>query len=142
MWITVIRRITPIAAMLFAAGLAMQTPRADAQVLYGSIVGTVLDRTGSMVPNASVRIMNSATGQSRDGATTDQGSYTFVDLLPGAYSVTIGAKGFRTYSVTGVQVIINTVSRVDAQLQVGEQAEAITVSADVNLVQTDSADVH
>jgi hypothetical protein len=115
---------------------------ARAQVLYGSIVGTVQDVSGSAVPGATVAITNNATGQSHETTTTNDGLYSFVDILPGPYTVTVTAKGFRTSRTTNTQVSINTITRVDAQLQVGERAETVTVEATTATIQTDSADVH
>src|SRR5260370_34467285 len=115
---------------------------ARAQVLYGSIVGTVQDVSGSAVPGATVAITNNATGQSHETINSNDGLYSFVDILPGPYTVTVTAKGFRTSRTTNTQVSINTVTRVDAQLQVGERAETVTVEAASATIQTDSADLH
>src|SRR5271170_3969116 len=112
------------------------------QVLYGSIAGTVQDSTSSAVPNATVTIVNRATGQSRQTATTSEGLYSFPDVLTGDYTVTISAPGFHTSQTNNTEVTINTVTRVDAQLQVGERAETITVEANTAAIQTESADVH
>src|SRR5262249_38488502 len=65
------------------------------------------------------------TGQSRDVLTTQAGTYSFTDALPGNYTVTISAPGFRTAQVTNVSVTINTVVRVDVQLQVGAITDTI-----------------
>src|SRR5215470_10828277 len=89
----------------------MCLPQADAQVLYGSIVGTVVDTSGSVVPLANVKITNSSTGQSREVMTTQTGTYALTDALPGSYEVAISAEGFRTAQVTNVSVTINTVVR-------------------------------
>src|SRR5439155_27044667 len=117
-------------------------PPADAQVLYGSIVGTVVDTSGSVVPLANAKITNSSTGQSREVMTTQAGTYALTDVLPGSYSVTISAQGFRTAQVTNVSVTINTVVRVDVQLQVGAITDTITVTSDASKIQADNADLH
>ncbi len=121
---------------------AVSVGPAEGQVLYGSIAGTVQDSTGSAVPNATVTIVNNQTGQSRQAATTSDGFYSFADTLPGAYTVTIAAPGFHTSQTNNTQVSINTITRVDAQLQVGERAETVTVEANTAAIQTESADVH
>src|SRR5438874_12297282 len=107
------------------ASLALTNLPADAQVLYGSIVGAVQETSGSAVPGAVVKITNDSTGQSHEAATSNDGHYSFVDILPGPYTVTITAKGFRTSRTINTQVSINTVTRVDAQMQVGERAETV-----------------
>src|SRR5256885_1303853 len=129
-----------ISVLLFS--LLVTVRPAEAQVLYGSIVGTVQDISGSAVPEATVAITNNATGQSHETTTSSDGLYSFVDILPGPYTVTVTAKGFRTSRTTNTQVSINTVTRVDAQLQVGERAETVTVEASAAAMQTDSSTSH
>ncbi len=128
--------IALIAFVVLSAGPA------KGQVLYGSIAGTVQDSTGGAVPNAMVTIANRATGQSRQSTTNSDGFYTFPDVLAGDYTVTITAPGFHTSQTNNIEVTINTVTRGDAQLQVGERAETITVEASSAAIQTESADVH
>jgi hypothetical protein len=124
------------------AAIAWTTRPAAAQVLYGSLTGSVQDPSGSVIPNATVTIVNDATGQSREGATTDAGAYLFADVLAGTYTVTVTAKGFSASKTTGVEIAINTVTRLNAQLRVGELSDTIAVTANAGAIQTDSADVH
>jgi hypothetical protein len=131
-----------LALSALLAFLVLSAHPAKGQVLYGSIAGAVQDSTGSAVPNATVTIANRATGQSRQASTSSDGLYSFTDVLPGAYTVTIAAQGFRTSRTNNTEVTINTVTRLDAQLQVGERAETITVEANAAAIQTESADVH
>lgn len=115
---------------------------ADAQVLYGSIIGTVSDRSGAMIPGAVVTVSNITTGQTKQVNTTEEGAYSATDLLPGAYTVTVSAKGFRTAKAGEVHVSSNEVSRVAVQLEVGERAEIVDVTAEASALQADQADVH
>src|ERR1039458_6548331 len=115
--------------LVFLAAVALTARPAGAQVLYGSLVGTVQDETGGVVPNATVTIVNNATAQSRDRTTTDDGTYLFVDVPAGSYSLTITAKGFRTTRTNNVEISVNVVARQDLRLQVGERAETVTVEA-------------
>jgi hypothetical protein len=121
--------------MGFAAGTA------SAQVLYGSIVGTLTDETGAMVPKASVSVTNTSTGLSRQATTNDVGYYSIPNLLEGVYELSVTATGFRTYTQTGVNVSINTVTRVDATIQVGALSEQVSVEATSALLQTTKSDV-
>jgi hypothetical protein len=121
--------------MGFAAGTA------SAQVLYGSIVGTLTDETGAMVPKASVTVTNTSTGLSRQATTNDVGYYSIPNLLEGVYELSVTATGFRTYTQTGVNVSINTVTRVDATIQVGALSEQVSVEATSALLQTTKSDV-
>lgn len=113
---------------------------AHGQVLYGSIVGAVEDPTGAVVPNASVTVTNTETNASRETKTDHQGRYTFVSVLPGTYKLAITAPGFRSLTRTGVGVTINTVTRVDLHLEVGQVSEQVTVSSTAATLQADRAD--
>jgi len=113
---------------------------ARAQVLYGSIVGTVEDPSGAVVPGAAISVTNAATGVSRDVKADDQGRYTIVNLLAGTYTMTVTSPGFRTLSRTGVEVTINTVTRVPLRLEVGQVSEQVTVEATAISLQTDRTD--
>jgi hypothetical protein len=114
---------------------------AGAQVLYGSLVGTVSDESGAGVPGATVTIRNKETGASRDVTTEPNGSYRFDTVQPGNYSVTIQLSGFRTFTRADIPVTLNTTARADARLQVGQLTESVTVSGERALLQTDRAEV-
>ncbi len=115
---------------------------ATAQVLYGTLTGTVEDATGAIVPDARVTVDNEAIGQSREAVTNASGSFTITNLPAGSYAVRISANGFRTATRAAVEITINTVSRADVQLQVGEIADRVTIEASTVVLQTDKADVH
>jgi hypothetical protein len=134
-------KVSAVLILLLAAFAAI-APSAYAQVLYGSIVGTVLDASGSVVPGATTKIVNTSTGQSREVTSTETGTYSFADVLAGSYTVTISAQGFRAAQTTNVPVTINTVVRVDVQLQVGSLTDTVTVSAETATIQADKADLH
>ena len=113
-----------------------------AQVLYGTILGTVRDSTGAVVPNATVAITNQQTNQTRTDTTNDVGLYNFPNVLQGLYKMEVTAAGFQPFAQTSIQVTINTVSRVDVELRVGQISETLTVSAAAAVLQTDKSDVH
>jgi hypothetical protein len=68
--------------------------------------------------------------------------YSFSDVLPGQYEVKVAATGFRTSIQTGIPVSVNTVSRTDFVLTVGQMTETLTISATAAALQTDKPDVH
>ena len=117
------------------------TPRAEGQVLYGSIVGEVKDASGGVIPGATVIIANKGTNLTRQGITDDAGRFNFTDLPAGLYSVKISQPGFKTFEQTEVTVSINNVSRVDASLEVGGVGETITVGAEPPKLQTETSEV-
>jgi hypothetical protein len=131
-----------LAVALAAFGLAMAlSAPAGAQVLYGSVVGTIEDPAGAVVPKATVTIVNNDTGQSRGVEADDQGRFTFVNVLPGKYDLKVVSPGFRPASVTGIDIPINVVIRQDVKLEIGAVTESVSISASVAQLQTDRADV-
>src|SRR5437660_4115744 len=85
-----------VAFLLASAAALITAGSARAQVLYGSLVGMVHDSTGAVVPGGAVTVVNTGTAQSLSVTTDSTGSYSFPNLLPGAYDLTITAKGFRS----------------------------------------------
>jgi hypothetical protein len=122
--------------------LALEVPAIRAQVIYGSIVGTVTDPSGAVVPKAQLNAINPKTGESRTATADDAGRYTIGNVPPGTYEVHVTAPGFSKLTENGVTATINTVTRVDVQLQVGSQAQAVNVSASAATLQTEKGDSH
>ena len=113
---------------------------ADAQVLYGTLTGNVTDNTGAVIPNANIKALNSATGLSRETTTNAEGSYSFNDINPGTYQITIVAEGFTPQQQNGITVLTNTVDRVNVQLAVGSITQQVTVDTAPPLLQADRAE--
>ena len=126
-------------AILAIAGLLAEP--AWTQVLYGSLVGAIEDQSNAVVPKASVTITNKATGVTRETTSDDQGRFSLLNVLPGAYDLKIVASGFRTVTRTDVDVVINSVTRQDVRLEVGSVNEQVTVEASAAALQTDKSDV-
>jgi outer membrane receptor protein involved in Fe transport len=115
---------------------------AFAQVLYGSLTGTVIDSSGAAVVNGQVTALQDQTGVSQTVVTDSSGIYRFTTLLPGDYKVTITTPGFSTQEIHGVLVNVNEIARVDAALKVASATQSVTVTTEPPLLQTDKADVH
>jgi Carboxypeptidase regulatory-like domain len=103
--------------------------QARAQVLFGSVVGTVTDSTGAAVPGATVLITNTQTNQTRTSPTDAGGLYTISTVPAGIYRVNISKTGFQTFQTVSVEVIANNVVRVDAQLMVGTTSQTVEYKA-------------
>lgn len=127
------------AIVLMVMGYAART--ASAQVLYGSIVGTLTDQTGAVVPKAAVTVTNTSTGLSRQATTDDAGYYSIPNLPEGTYDLSINAGGFKPYIQKGVIVSINTVRRIDPSIELGAVSEQVTVEASTAMLQTTKSDV-
>ncbi len=102
----------------------------------GSVVGTVTDTTGSVIPGATVVALNVDTGIKTTTKTNQAGSYSFPDLPIGHYTIQIQAQGFSGLQETGVVLNVNTALRVDAALHVGAVSQHVQVSA--NAIQVDT----
>jgi len=114
---------------------------ASAQILYGSLVGTVTDETGLSVPGAIVTITQTETNQSRGAATNATGGYNFSNVAPGTYQVVVTLTGFKPFTARSIVVRQNNAVRVDAKLTVGSIEESIVVSGTAALLQTETAAV-
>jgi hypothetical protein len=134
------RRIVAL-SLLFLL-LVLGTPVTRAQVLYGSIVGTITDQSGGLVPKAEVRAFNAQTGETREVSSDDAGRYTIGNVVPGVYELRVLANGFRQVTTTGVNATINTVTRIDVQMEVGSQTQEVNVSGAAAALQTDKSDTH
>ena len=130
------------AALLICLGVIACVTPADAQVLYGSIVGTVEDPSGALVPGAQVEVTNVGTGQARSATADEAGNFTIPNLQPGTYNVKLTASGFRTLTREGIIVRANEISRANARMEVGQVTEQVLVTAEASALQTDKADTH
>ena len=119
---------------LSCAGLAYS------QAVNATLLGTVTDASGAVVPNAKITITEVNTGVSRSGQTNESGNYTFPDLPPGQYSVTVEASGFKKETRRDIALAVNSTQRVDIQLQPGEVTETIEITGAAPALQTDRAD--
>lgn len=140
MILTPLRRPWALAFPLVAA-IALCAADARGQVLYGSIVGNVIDSTGAAMPGATVTIEQNETKLKRELVTDAAGAYHFTAVPTGTYTVTVTMNGFRSFARPGVPVTLNSVARVDANLEVGQLSETVSVSAETPLLQTDRAEV-
>jgi Carboxypeptidase regulatory-like domain/TonB dependent receptor len=109
-----------------------------AQLDRGTISGIVTDPSGSSITGAKVTITNTAMGTQSSTVTTNAGVYTVPDLPAGQYSVTVQAAGFRELVRNGITVSVGQTASVDVQLPVGQATEAVTVTENAPLLQTDS----
>ncbi|MBE0659850.1 MAG: TonB-dependent receptor [Bryobacteraceae bacterium] len=115
---------------------------ANAQVLYGSLVGNVTDQSGAAVPGATITVVNAQTNLSRTVTANTSGIYSVSSLPPGTYTVRVTQAGFQDSVTTDVPVTLNNATRVDAQIQLGQVQQSISVTADsAALLQTERAEV-
>jgi hypothetical protein len=111
---------------------------AFAQEYRGTIAGRVIDPTGSVVPGATVVVKNTGTNIETTIRTNEEGSFTVPLLIPGKYSVTINADGFKTSFRDQLTLNVDDRLTVDFQLEVGSASEQVNVVADADLVERGS----
>src|SRR6266850_2505618 len=109
---------------------------AAAQKFSGSLRGVVSDRSGAVMPNATVTITNRDTGETRAVTTNQQGEYVWPDLPAGVYDVRIKQANFKEYVTKGVEVHVSSTAVVDATLELGSATEQVTVEATAVQVET------
>ena len=121
-----VSRIRIVANCIFSlafAGIAW------GQSTYGEFVGTVLDPSGSAVPNCVVRAVNKGTSAARSTLTDTSGSYTLVNMEPGEYDITVQAPGFEVTKFAGIILTARQNIRQDAHLSVASQGQTVNVNA-------------
>jgi hypothetical protein len=111
------------------------------QAITGTLLGSVVDQSGAVVPNAEVTVTNLGTGVSNKMVTGSQGFYTFPTLSPGVYSVTVAAPGFKTMVAKGNIVQVEKSTRVDMTLSPGAVSQQITVTGQAPVVETTTSDL-
>jgi outer membrane receptor protein involved in Fe transport len=128
------RTLLLCSAFLFtAAGALAQS------TTQGAISGTVFDATGAAVPSASVFIYNNATGANQTVVSSGSGTFRAPQLTPGTYTVTISAQNFAKETENNVVVQVNEVTEVNPHLKTGETTQTVEVTAQVPVIQFESA---
>ncbi|HEV8417020.1 MAG TPA: TonB-dependent receptor [Bryobacteraceae bacterium] len=129
------RRISLVAALLLSAAVGY------GQTALATITGTIADATGAVVANAPVTIKNLDNGQVYTAASSETGNYTVSQLPIGDYSLTVTVAGFKTYSHTKFHLAAEQTMREDVALQVGQNTESVTVTAESSLLQTETSEL-
>ena len=127
-----------VASFLF---LSLVTMPAIAQVTTGSILGTIHDSTGAVVPNATVTITDTAKGTISTKQTDASGDYNVPFLIPGTYTVSVEMPGFKRSVSSNVVLDIDQKARVDFDLEAGGATETVQVNTAPPLLRLDSSEL-
>jgi hypothetical protein len=119
-------------------GLAISISAARAQSTFGTILGTVTDNSGAVVPKAIVRATNTDENTSREVATNSDGNYEFVNTKAGHYRIQVTAPGFQEYAATDLSLVARQTLRIDVSLQVGQVSSTVNVEATAGVITTDT----
>ncbi len=101
----------------------------NAQTFRGTINGTVTDPSGALVPNATVKASEIATGIDHTTSTTSDGAFAFQDIPLGQYKITVTATGFPAYTVDKVEVSAGQIYTLNVKLSLQQQTTTVEVSA-------------
>lgn len=132
--------VTSPAVVLFFLILFF-SPSARAQAVFGSIVGTVSDPTGAVIPNAKIVVTDVAKGISQTVTSNASGDFEVTRLIPDAYTVRAEAQGFSPAESPNVSILANQTQQVNLRLTPGAAAQTVTVTGAAPPLKTDSADV-
>lgn len=125
------------ALTVFAGLLAVR--EVGAQVISGDLVGTVLDKTGAVVPGATIQAVNVETGVKYAAAANSSGEYRFSNLPVGTYNISASAANFATTTVNGFKVELNRTVTLPITLEVQGIANTIEVSGIAPALDTTTA---
>jgi hypothetical protein len=112
---------------------------ARGQSTFGSISGTVKDASGAAIAGAEVSLTSTGTGAKQTFTTDQNGSYSFLNLNPGGYTVDVDKTGFKRFKRDSIDVQVQQSARIDATLEVGADTQTVEVTAETPLLQTDNA---
>ena len=131
-------RWTAVCLIVFA-GICLWIPVSlSAQGASGRVLGRVSDPTGAVLSGAKVTLTNEATNVSRNGLTNDSGDFSFVDVVPGTYTLQYELTGFKKNVQKSVIVDVNQVVTLNSTLQIGGSQETVEVTSEAPQVDTTS----
>src|SRR6185369_6222998 len=107
---------------------------ATAQHIRGALEGRVIDPTGAVVTNAQVKARNVTTNAELNTVTNESGAFSFRNLEPGEYEVTVESSGFRVSLAKQVMVKVGGVTPLEVHLEVGQKTEVVQVTADTEAI--------
>jgi hypothetical protein len=128
--------LTAMAALL----MLVATPGLFAQSDTGSIVGTVTDATGAVIPGAEVLATNTANGLKLSAKSNSAAEFNILAVPRGNYTVTASAPGFETQSIA-VTITVSTTQTLNIQLKPGSVSTTVQVTTAVPLINTSDATI-
>jgi hypothetical protein len=135
------RRSDWILVFLLVGSLVSVAAPTAGQSFYGSLIAAVHDAQGGVIPGATVMLVNTSTNERREGVSGADGTYRFVNLVPGTYRLEVELTGFQRFVRDGIAVNVQSTPRVDAALQLGNLTETVLVSGEAPVLQTEDASV-
>ncbi len=123
----------PILSLLFLTTLIAPVV---SQSIFGTILGTVRDTTGSVIPGATVKIINIDENTVRTVQSNDNGDYEAVNMKPGRHRIEVTATGFQTFNTSEVALVARQTLRIDAALVTGQVMATVDITANAGAITT------
>src|SRR5438876_7240980 len=114
--------------------IALSTCLSFAQTSTATILGVVRDASGALIPGVSITVKHTESGLTRTAISSERGGYSMPLLPVGAYEITTTMPGFKQAVRTGINLVVGQEAVVDLTLEVGANAETVTVSEEAPLV--------
>src|SRR5262249_16078258 len=137
-WLVACRASKGIRVFALFLSILMMVRVAMSQLPTGTILGTVKDSTGAIIPGTAITAKNLETGLTRTAVGTEEGSYRFSALPVGAYEVRAEQPGFRTEVRSGLTLTVSQEAVVNFTLQPGALDQTVVVTEEAPLVNTTS----
>ena len=112
---------------------------AAGQETRATVLGTVCDVSGAVLPGASIVAVNEETNVSNETVSNERGAYELTYLIPGTYRLLASLTGFKRFTRTGLPLGVNARVEVPIVLDVGTLAEEVTVTSEASLLETTTA---
>lgn len=124
-----------------AFSILAATSLAPAQTSTGTstVVGTVTDSTGAMIPGVHIKVLNTGSDFLSETVSTAEGAYFVPNLSPGTYRITFETNGFKTLVREGLQLRLGETPRIDVQLEVGNVSDSVKVTGLAPLLETETS---
>src|SRR5262249_45665390 len=128
--------------MMLCVYLGIVAASLCAQEGTSTLRGVIVDQSGSVIPGATVSVVNQGTGINRRSMTThENGDYVFTSLVPGAYRITIEAQGFKKATQENVLLAVGETRELKIALQAGGVNETVNITTEAPIIATTSKEI-
>ncbi len=135
------RTVSLVRSLVWFGAFVAMAQFVSAQTPTASVTGIVEDSSKAIIPGAEVTVLEVNTGVRRQTVSDESGSYVVPLLNPGNYTVSVTKDGFRPISRSGITLLVDQKARIDFSLELGTVSEAVQVSAEAPMVQSEQSSV-
>src|SRR5437899_2771535 len=134
-------RSKTLVVLLVVALLAFAVTGVQAQITSATLVGTVSDSTGAVIPNAQVTAINVDTNLKHTVQSNGDGAYRLEFLPVGSYKLEVSASGFKAYTRSGIVLEVSQIAQADVTLQIGKTGETVEVTDALPLINVTNPEI-